>query len=473
MVVHPSIATVQQELINILGPEQVTTSPASLLAYGRDAYPVAIREALHGGARFEPSIVAWPRSTRDVVEVLAIARRHRLPVVPYGAGSGIVGGALAGEHRLTLDMRRLARFIAHDPVSMTATVEAGILGKDLEDRLNASGFTCGHFPQSLYSSTVGGWVAHRGVGTFSTRYGKIDDLVLGLEAVLPDGTIVDLKAAPQSAAGPDLKRLFLGSEGTLGIITQVTLRVFPAPEARRLVGFACDSFDVGLDAVRRIVQAGYRPAAVRLYDADEARLQLGTDPSTEDALLIAVIDGPGPLVEATAGAFADTAAALGLRDVGDRYTADWLRSRFSTAGLVTTNESPLGIADALEVANDWARLGGTYARMRSAMETVIGEGGRIFGHASHFYHTGANLYLIFHATADAPDAVEARYRAVLDAAFDACLATGGTLTHHHGVGLGKRRYMERELGSGGHELLSMIKRAIDPGGLMNPGKLIA
>ncbi len=465
------MAMVEQELSALLGAGQVTRDPVSLLAYGRDAYPVAIRESLRGDARFEPSVVAWPRSTQEVVGILAIAGRHRLPVVPYGAGSGIVGGALGGAHRMTLDLKRLARFVELDPVSMTATVEAGMLGKDLEDRLNSDGFTCGHYPQSLFSSTVGGWVAHRGVGTFSTRYGKIDDMVLGLQVVLPDGVVADFKAEPQSAAGPDLKRLFLGSEGTFGVITQVTLQVYPLPESRRLLGFGCRTFDVALDAVRRIVQAGYRPAAVRIYDAEEARIQLGTDPTSADALLIAIIEGPESLVEATTGAFAGTAASLGLTDLGDRYASSWLESRFTTAGLVTTNESLLGIADALEVANGWSRLGETYARMKAAMELAVGDNGRVFGHASHFYHSGANLYMIFHARAETPDQVETRYRAVLDAAFDACLATGGTLTHHHGVGLGKRRYMERELGVGGHALLSRIRQAIDPNGLMNPGKL--
>lgn len=460
------------DLAALLGDRGVSTSAVTRLAYGRDAYPIAIRQTLRSGPRFEPDLVAWPTTTDEVAAVLRVAAQRGLAVVPYGAGSGIVGGALAGPATIVLDLKRLARFVALDPVSMTATVEAGMLGKDFEDRLNAEGFTCGHYPQSLFSSTVGGWVSHRGVGTFSTRYGKIDDLVLGMEAVLADGTVVRSKPVPQSAAGPDLKRLFLGSEGTLGVVTEVTLQIFPLPEARRLLGFACPSFDAGLDAVRRMVQAGYRPAAVRLYDPVEAGERLGLDPQSPDSLLIAVVEGPGELADATARAFEATATMLGLRSVGGGYAEQWLASRFNTAGLVSTNESATGVADALEVANTWSRLGETYRQMKAAMEAVAGAGGRVYGHASHFYHAGGNLYMIFHANADDPALVEDRYQLMLRAAFDACLATGGTLTHHHGVGIGKREFMPSELGSGGHELLARIKAAVDPDGVLNPGKLI-
>lgn len=467
-----SVRAAVDELAATLGPTGVSRSRATRLAYGRDAYPVAIREALRGADRYEPDAVAWPTSGPEVAAVLGIARRHGLGVVPYGAGSGIVGGALAGPGRLVIDLKRLNRLIAIDPIAMTATVEAGILGKDLEDALNANGLTCGHYPQSLFSSTVGGWVAHRGVGTFSTRYGKIDDLVLGLQAVLADGTVVDAKTEPQSAAGPDLKRIFLGSEGTLGIITRVTLQVFPLPESRRFVSFGCPTFADGLDAVRRVVQAGYRPAAVRLYDSVEARERLAADTRPGESLLIGILEGPAMLVDATEVALNAIARELRLTDLGDGYGQDWLRSRFSTSGLVSTIEQPTGIADALEVANTWSRLPETYERMKAAMEHAVGGEGRVYGHASHFYHSGANLYMIFHTAADSPEDVETRYREVLSAAFDACLATGATLTHHHGVGLGKRDYLRAELGPGGLEVLARLRRALDPDGLLNPGKLV-
>jgi alkyldihydroxyacetonephosphate synthase len=371
-----------------------------------------------------------------------------------------------------MDLKRMAQFVDLDPVSMTVTVEAGMLGKDLEDRLNAAGFTTGHYPQSIFSSTVGGWVAHRGVGTFSTRYGKVDDLVLGLEVVLPDGGVFVTRHVPQSAAGPDLKRLFLGSEGTFGVITRVTLQIYPLPAVRQFAAYSCPTFATGLDVVRRVLQAGYRPAAVRLYDAVEAKARLGTDPASTKALLIVINEGPDELVDATGRAIDGAADGSGLVSLGPGFAETWLAGRFSTAGLVSAIEGPAGIADALEVANVWARLAETYERMKEAMEVVIGRAGVVFGHASHFYHSGANLYMIFEAAAGSDDAVEPLYRAILDAALTACLAMGGTLTHHHGVGIGKRRFMEQELGTTGIDLLRRLRATIDPDGLMNPGKLV-
>jgi alkyldihydroxyacetonephosphate synthase len=466
------VQAVAARLVDALGADAVSTSVVSLRAYARDAYPLAIRDVVAGGTRFAPEIVVWPTSVPEVAAVIAIATAEGASVVPYGGGSGIVGGALGGPRAIILDTKRLAEIEVIDTVAGTVTVGAGCLGKDLEDRLNAAGHTCGHYPQSLYSSTVGGWVAHRGVGTFSTRYGKMDDLVVALDAVLPDGTLFQAKAAPQSAAGPDLKRLFLGAEGTLGVVTRVTLKIFPLPEVRLATAYQCSSFDAGLEIARRAVQRGYQPAAVRLYDAIEARERLGaSSENSDEALLLVICEGPRELAEVTARGVAGFASELGARDLGPALADHWLATRFSTAGLVSTISSERGVADALEVANDWRRLPDTYRAMLAAMSTAVGDRGLVYGHASHFYHSGANLYMIFHVTAAAGESVDARYRAVLDAAFDACFATGATLTHHHGVGIGKRKYMRAELGEGGLRILDQIRATLDPNGVMNPGKL--
>jgi alkyldihydroxyacetonephosphate synthase len=463
---------VAARLIDALGADAVSTGVATRRAYARDAYPLAIRDVVAGGTRFAPAIVVWPGSVAEVAAVITIATSEEANVVPYGGGSGIVGGALGGPRAIILDTKRLAEIEAIDVESGTVTVQAGCLGKDLEDQLNAAGFTCGHYPQSLYSSTVGGWVAHRGVGTFSTRYGKIDDLVVALDAVLPDGTLFQAKAAPQSAAGPDLKRLFLGSEGTLGVVTRVTLKVFPLPEVRVATAYQCPSFDEGLEIVRGAIQHGYQPAAVRLYDAEEARERLGASSTHPDeALLLVICEGPRELAHVTARAVGDYASKLGALDLGPELADRWLATRFNTASLVSTIASDQGVADALEVANNWRRLPDTYRAMHAAMSAAVGDAGVVYGHASHFYHSGANLYMIFHATALEGESVDERYRAVLDAAFEACLATGGTLTHHHGVGIGKRNYMHAELGDGGARILDQLRASFDPKGVMNPGKL--
>lgn len=459
-------------LTALLGPRW-STDDEHRWAYARDASPLAVRDALAGRRAAVPIGVAWPQTTDEVAQVVRLAALHRVPVMPYGGGSGIVGGALVDRAVLVVDMKRMRRIRRIDPTSLLVTVEAGIIGSVLEEELVEHGLTTGHYPQSLHSSTVGGWIAHRGVGTFSSLYGRVEDLVLGLEVVLADSSVLSTRAVPASAAGPDLKRLFLGAEGTLGIVTAATMQVHHLAEAREPVAFTASSFPDALDFARRVVQAGYRPAVVRLYDAVETEDQFGALGLARTACLVfLLVEGTPTLVRTTVGETRRLAAVGGLAEIDGAPVADhWLRHRFSTAGLCRTLGTPLGVADALEVAADWSRIGATYERMRTAMLGAVGEGGRVYGHASHVYPSGANLYLIFHATAAHEEHVPDRYRAVLRAAMDACLASGGTITHHHGVGVLKAPWMTQELGTVGSRVLQSIKRALDPEASLNPGRL--
>jgi alkyldihydroxyacetonephosphate synthase len=458
-------------LARIVG-RRYSTSSVRRAAYARDAYPMAIKAAIGAGSPYCPLAVAWPESTSEVAEIIRLCSRLAVPVIPFGGGSGIVGGALSERPSLVLDLKRMHRIRELDEVSLTVTVEAGALGTLLEQRLATSGLTTGHYPQSLNSSTVGGWIAHRGVGTFSTLYGRIDDLVLGLEVVLSDGTILTTRAAPGSAAGPDLKRLFVGSEGTFGVITAAVLRVSPLPEARRGRAFSCATFEVGLEAIRRLIQAGYRPAVVRLYDAVETHAQFAAlDLPPENVVLLLISEGPEALLAATESGIAAMAQAADLRELGPDVVDHWFRHRFSTAALVRTLASSGGVADALEVANDWSRLGPTYRRMLEAMTREVGPEGAVYGHLSHVYPSGANLYMIFHTRGADEDSVAERYRSILSAAFEACLSAGGTLTHHHGVGLAKAAGMPTEMGPAGMAVLAAIKHGLDPRGILNPGRL--
>jgi len=465
-------ANLLQELTTILSPERVSFDHLDLLAYARDAFPLAIKDVALGDTTYRPDVVVWPETTEEVSAVVEFASRLGIPVVPYGGGSGIVGGALSVMGGILVDLKKMNSVVALDAVSLTVTVQSGILGGVLEEVLNARGYTAGHYPQSLYSSTVGGWIAHRGIGTFSTKYGKMDDIVLSMEVVRPDGRVITTRSVPQSAAGPDLNRLFLGAEGTLGIVTTATLKIHPLPEARVHTSFAFDSFAEGLECVRRVIHRDLRPAVIRLYDAVETQAQFGTLGLPEgQAVLLFVAEGYRDLVEVTERGIREIAASLGARELGSVVGEYWLSHRFSTAALCRTLSKPFGVADALEVANVYSRLADTYAHMKNAMEAAAGPGGIVYGHCSHFYHSGGNLYMIFHAEADSAEAVADRYYRILDAAFTACMALGGTLTHHHGVGLGKGRWMPQELGDGGFDLLQRIKRALDPAGIMNPGKL--
>lgn len=448
-------------------------SDEHLSAYARDASPLALKLALAGRSPYRPTAVAWPESPAEVAALVRLAAGVGLGVVPYGGGSGIVGGALADRTSLVLDTKRLRRVRSIDERSQVATVEAGALGAVLEEELVAHGLTTGHYPQSLYSSTVGGWIAHRGVGTYSSLYGRIEDMILGLEVVLADGSILTTRAAPASAAGPDLKRLFLGSEGTLGIVTAATLQLQRLPAARRALAFMLPDFVTALELAREVVQVGLRPGVVRLYDEEETTEHFGAlGMAGAGCMALFVVEGIADIVAATSAAIRERAGTSGAVEVdGDAVGEHWLLQRFSTAGLCRTLMTPGGVADAIEVATDWSGIAATYARMRDDMLAAAGERGRVYGHASHVYQTGTNVYMIFHAYAADEDSAAERYAAVLSAAMEAALVSGATITHHHGVGLLKAPWMERELGPVGLDTLRRLKRALDPTGVLNPGRL--
>ena len=255
------------------------------------------------------------------------------------------------------------------------------------------------------------------------------------------------------------------------MITEATLQVFPRPAARLHRAFAVDSFQAGLDAVRRILRRGLRPAVVRLYDSTEAHHRFPSSVTDGTSVLLLIAEGDEAVATLTMAEAAREVGRSGMIELDATVGERWLAERTSTAGLCRVLATPDGVADALEVANVWSRLASTYDRMKEAMEAVVGSSGRVYGHASHFYPSGGNLYLIFEAHAAQPAEVGRLYEDVLAAAFGACLAEGGTLTHHHGVGRTKQAWLGRESGAEGLALWRTIRHAVDPGSLMNPGTL--
>lgn len=477
------LEAVHSELVEALGEAHVSDRRLDRLAYGHDAWPVALKAA--ATPRWQPDLVAWPGSTEQVAAAVRIAAEAHVPVVPVGGGSGIVGGALAVRGGIALDLLRMGRVIEIDEVSGLVRVEAGVIGANLERALAARGLTTGHLPQSIRSSTIGGWIAHRAAGIASTKYGKIESILRAVRVVLADGRVLDTVPAPASASGPMLHALFLGAEGTLGVVTEAVLAVEPLPAERRWAsyGFAVDAsgpeaaFLRALDVVRRVVRRGYRPAIVRAYDPAEAQ---GILERTERALtacppgcalLIMGAEGEAPVVDAELAALAEEAAARGAVDLGPDPATAWYGHRFDTSRLLEAVRRSGWIGDALEVAAPWRALPEVYRAMRSAMIDACGPDGAVVGHLSHAYPDGGNLYLVFRTRAGTDGETSERYRAVLDAALGACLASGGTVSHHHGIGLGKQRWLGQELGAVGLDLLRRQKAALDPLGILNPGKL--
>jgi alkyldihydroxyacetonephosphate synthase len=451
----------------LVGADRVRADAAERRAHARDCWPRWVLAERAGVATPEADVVVRPRSTAEVSSVLRWCTETGTPITPYGAGSGVVGGAVAMRGGVLLDLSGLAGLVTLDEVSGVATFRAGTLGPDVESAVNARGWTVGHYPSSIMCSTVGGWVAARGAGQCSTRYGKAEDLVVAIEAVLPDGTIWRTTPAPRTAAGPDLWRLLAGAEGTLGVVTEVTFRLSPLPEVRRFGGWLFPSLRDGLDALRAVMRTGARPAVLRLYDALDTTLVLGRD---DGVLLVTVCEGDPDVVAAEEAVLRRCCAAA--TDLGPEPGEHWWAHRYDVSFNLPRVLSgqvlgPYAFADTIEVAALWGRLAETYDAMKAATAPHVAV---VFAHVSHCYPEGASIYWSF-ATDAASDAdALARYDAVWAAAMTACRAAGGTIAHHHGVGQARAPWLAEELGAG-YGVLRAVKAALDPAGICNPGKL--
>ncbi len=430
----------------------------------RDWWPLALHWALQGQVLQRAAVVARPTTTAQVSEVLRICNAARVPVTPAGGRSSVVGGTIPVFGGVLLDLTALAGIVSVDATSGLVEVLAGTFGPDLEEVLREQhGLTIGHFPQSFALATVGGWLGHRGAGQYSTRYGKIEDMVAGLEVVLADGSAVRTGGFPAGAQGPDLTQVFVGSEGTLGVITSVLLKAHPVPSHERRAAYAFDTFEAGLEACRRILRRGATPAVLRLYDAPESQRGQGADGSY--CVLLVLDEGDAGIVDATMQVIADECSTA--RRLGDDLVEKWMHHRNDTSALQGLTRKGF-VVDTLEIAAPWAALPTVFDDVRAAMMAVP-HARSATCHLSHSYLDGACLYFTFAATPPA-DEVESTYVALWDAGSRAVLAAGGNLSHHHGVGLNRARFVAEALGSA-LPVLQGIKDALDPNGILNPGKL--
>lgn len=447
-----------------LGADKVDCSPATLAAAAADCWPVTVKRAALG-RQTHPLAVARPSSTEEVGAVLAWARSHRIPVAVRGAGSAVTGAATAGDGELVLDMSHLDLIVSVDEDDLTVTVGAGVLGGVLEQRLAAHGYTTGFSPQSLHRSTVGGWVSTRASGQLSSRYGSIEDAVVGLEVVLPNGRVVSWRPLPRWSAGPDLRQLFVGAEGTLGVVTQVTLRTHRVPEATRLQSFRFRSLSLGLDAVRGIAQSPLRPAIVRLYDPSEAARLTCTDPS--DALLLLSFEGLRRVAEAELDEASRICRSFGGEAQGTEPVRAWLDGRYDFRAVEEVLASPGGVAETIEVSTPWSRAEGVHAAMTTALADVAET---IWGHFSHVYPQGTSLYVIALAQCRDDEHALMALETIWRRAIDASRTAGGSIVHHHGIGLARLPWLADELGAA-HGLLRDVKTMLDPGRVLAPGRL--
>jgi alkyldihydroxyacetonephosphate synthase len=460
--VEPSDATL--DALSSICP--VSVDEADVVEHGRDWWPLAMVWAVHAGAvPARPAAVVRPTTAEEVADVLAVCNEAHVPVTAAAGRSGVCGAAVPVHGGIVLDLCDLAGIVGVDDESLLLDVRPGTFGDVLEDGLRAQhGVTLGHWPQSIALSTVGGWLACRSAGQYSTRYGKIEDMVVGLEVALADGRVVRTGgAAPRAAAGPDLTQLIVGSEGTLGVITEARLRVHPVPAAERRAAYGFDSFAEGLDACRRILRRGATPAVLRLYDDIETKRGYQLD---DLHLLIVLDEGDEAVVDATMRVVADECAKAEL--MPDELVGRWLSHRNDTSALQSVISHGI-VVDTTEIAARWSALPRIYDDVLAASRAVDGMLA-VSAHQSHAYTDGACVYFTWAGRREGDDWQDAFYRDAWDAVTTTVLAHGGALSHHHGVGLNRGRYMADALGPALDVLVS-VKHALDPHGILNPGKL--
>jgi alkyldihydroxyacetonephosphate synthase len=430
----------------------------------RDWWPLAMHWALRGEVLQRAAIVARPTTTDQVSAVVAACNDEGVPLTPAGGRSGVLGASIPLFGGVLLDLTGLQGIVSVDDTSGLVEVRAGTFGPELEAELRAGhGLTVGHFPQSFDIATVGGWVACRGAGQYSTRYGKIEHIVAGLEVVLADGSVVHTGGFPAGAQGPDLTQVFVGSEGTLGVVTTVLLKAHPVPTAEWRAAYSFPTFEAGLEACRRILRRGATPAVLRLYDAPESQRGQGGDGSY--CVLLVLDEGDPAVVQSSTTVVGEECRSATI--LPEDLVGKWMHHRNDTSALQALTRKGF-VVDTLEIAATWAALPRIFDDVRAAM-LAVPHARAATCHLSHSYLDGACLYFTFAATPPA-DAIESTYIALWDAGQRAVLAAGGNLSHHHGVGLNRARFVPQALGSA-LGVFQAVKDALDPNGIMNPGKM--
>lgn len=486
---------------------RVSTADLDRLSYARDMWPLALLWIRQGKIPPPPDAVVWPGTEDELIATVRVARERRLGLIPFGAGSGVCGGTWAIDGGVTLDLKRFDDIGEIDEAHRRVDVGAGVLGERLERHLNARGWTLGHFPSSIYMSTVGGWIAARSAGQLSSKYGKIEDMLLSFRAVLGTGELLETPERPFS--GPDLSPLLVGSEGTLCAFTRARLRIFPLPEGRVFHGFEFPSVERGLEAIRLVFREGLRPAVVRLYDPfDTAFVGKGTPkprvartppaqktgfeksflpmvlrsasrhalgrPAALNVLqrvftrsrLILMFEGDAKRAEAEDRAATAICRHLDAADLGEAPGRAWLAKRYDVSYRMSQLIEAGTFADTMEIAAPWERVLEVYQRVHAAASKWA----FVLCHFSHAYADGCSLYFSFVGSGASEEDMEERYNQLWRAALGAAMSAGGNVSHHHGVGLLKARALQDSLGEGRHALAA-LKAIFDPTGVMNPGKL--
>ncbi|MEA5107953.1 MAG: FAD-binding oxidoreductase [Sphaerochaeta associata] len=458
------------ELEDVVGVNNVSINEADKLSYGVDYFWVARMWVDKGQKPPQPDVIVRPDSAEQVSKILKIANYYKIPIHTWGGGSGSQGSALSMAGGIALDTKRMNRLLNLDEENLSIEAESGMIFQNLEWYANEKGYSVMHIPSCLTCGTIGGALAHRGIGIMSTKYGKIDDQCISLEIVLPNGDIINTLPVPKHAAGPDMNQIFIGSEGTLGIITKAKFKLVRQPEVRKFRAFLFSDFTTGLKACREIVQQ-IKPSIVRLFDEAETvsiiKNVIGF--SKKGAFMNLAVEGIAAIVEIEHAIIMKICAKYGAEDLGSEYGEKWYENRitFFYPGHIMNNPQMFGTMDTAASYGDMEKI---YWAMKKAVEKF--EGVRFIAHCSHWYDWGTMLYdrFIMDNPPKNPREAIRLHNQIWNAGVRAAMENGGIINDHHGVGLKLSRLMKEQYGLG-MQVFEGLKKSLDPNGIMNPYKL--
>jgi alkyldihydroxyacetonephosphate synthase len=466
---------VVNELASHVGRSYVITNQSDMASYGVDTYWVPRMLFDRGGIPPLPDIVVQPGSTEEVSAVLNLANLYHIPVTPWGGGSGSQGGIMPMYGGIMLDLKRLNKIIEINEISGTVSAQAGINGYELETALNAKGWTLSHYPASVHSATLGGYLACRGSGTVSTKYGKAEDMVLSVQVVLPRGDVIQTLPVPNHAAGPGILQLFVGAEGCFGVITEATMRIEKLPEARSFRSFLFPDLHSGMEAGRRIMLARLQPMVIRLYDERSTiktiKHVLGTDVD-HGAYMVIGFDGWADVVAAQEKHAYSICKEAGAQDLGEELGRQWWEHRYDFYFPPKSLEFPW-MFGTLDTVTTFDKLETLYLAKRETLEEKYKAYNLYYyAHFSHWYPWGGMAYdrfVIEKPPLDQDEAL-ALHDEVWNNAVKINLEYGGVINEHHGVGLKLARHVRTQYGSA-FQVLEGLKDILDPNNLLNPGKM--
>jgi alkyldihydroxyacetonephosphate synthase len=490
----PPAQTLPPALIAAVGEENAFTGAEDRLRHATGCGYVDLARLRSGRLDAAPDAVVLPADAAEVKRVLELCATEGVAVVPFGGGTSVVGGVepLRGDHDrvISLDLTRL-RSVEVDRRSLTARLGAGLRGPEAEAELAKHGLVLGHYPQSFEYATIGGFAATRSAGQASSGYGRFDALVSSVRLIAPSGDLETL-ATPHTAAGPALRELVIGSEGVFGVIPDVTVRVRAAPRQRRYEAWMAEGFEAGTEIVRALAQGPGLPDVTRVSDEEETEVSLalsgprglagslfgsylGLRRRRRGALIIVGFEGEEESVARRRALSVRELRRGGAVYLGQSAGRSWEHGRYQGPYLRDTLMGMGAMVETLETSHTWTELAGLHAAVGGAIRDSLsaqGTPGLVFCHLSHAYADGASLYFTFIARSREGAEVE-QWRQVKQAACEAIVAAGGTITHHHAVGRDHAPYMEAEIGRTGLDVLRAVKQQLDPAGIMNPGKLLA